>query len=86
MRQYCLWMSSLSLLSLLVLTACQPIQPIPRAAADAELVSTTFLHELPFTEDNVVVGTLSTLKRTAAGVHVSLETTGLIPGDVYTLW
>lgn len=87
MRQGNSWLISAALLVVLLLTACQPIQPITRPAAeDGEMRSTAAIHAFPFAEDNVVAGTLSTLERTAKGVHVSLETTGLTPGSAYTLW
>lgn len=87
MRQSCSWMVSWMLLLLVLLAACQPIQPVATVREGvAEVLSTAPMHVFPFAEDNLVAGTLSTLKRTPEGVYVSLETKGLSPGHTYTLW
>jgi len=80
-------MTTWLLVVMLLLTACQPVLLDPaRAESKPQLVSTAPIHEFPFEETNVITGTLSTLQRMPEGVHVSLETKGLTPGDAYTLW
>ena len=87
MKHFHVWLPHLMLIFILLLTACQPVLLEPEKAVDEpQLISTTLMHEFPFQETNNVVGTLSTLVRTAEGAHVLLETTGLTPGDAYTLW
>lgn len=72
---------------LLLVLLLAGIQAIPSAVAAEDedvTVSTVRLHT--FGTSDAIPGTVSTLVRRAGGVSLSVDTLGLNPGEVYTIW
>ena len=75
---------SIVFLLVLLLAGIQAI-PVALASEDGDVtVSTVRLHT--FGTSDAIPGTVSTLVRRAGGVSLSVDTLGLNPGEVYTIW
>lgn len=81
----------------LVLAACQPVLLDPSMVEsdssalmvgnpEPTVISAAKVHLFPVDGNNSVAGAASTLARTPNGVTLTIDTLGLTPGDVYTIW
>ena len=80
------YVPSLLLLVTVLLAACQ-IGPGEYGAAKAETMATSRVNVHLFSDSEVAIdGATSALNRRADGIDLVLNTTGLTPGDAYTVW